>query len=388
MDPRDAEKTAFFTPDGHWAYCCMPFGLECAPAIFQRMMDSALSDVKESIEDDVFEENQPGLSSAFQAPADPELEIEPEPEIEPEETDEEEEEAVRLMDDEYLLNELEKSSSDRGDENSPEAINRQQMRKDLRKSFIRFNKALEKRAINVSDEEADRTVCPDDYYNPLPVGYLSEEHNESEDSDESEEIEEEDEEFLCQNEDIERDENSSKASCSEPEFQVEILPATRQTPRADEIREKYLTAGRSPSTPMWNNTVLKAVQANCKELDYDDHKKSFYWKDAENSDDNTSTVIARPSTCQTNVEDVFAASSSMAHAETPKRKVTTTSKNLGHEKILLNENQQPMIQVEVRGEQDDGDAQVNESDLLYTTQPEAVDKQLGNELEMIVDLPP
>ncbi|XP_053596184.1 uncharacterized protein LOC128668051 [Microplitis demolitor] len=211
--------------------------------------------------------------------------------------------------DQYLLNKSEKSSSDQGDENTPEAINRQQMREDLRKSFERINKALEKRAINVSDEEADSTLRPEDYYNPLPVvspqvarevrkylerGYLSDKHDESEDSDESDE--EGEEESLRENQDIEENEDSSEVSCSEPEFQVEITPATPQAPRADEIRQEYLTAGRSPSTPMWKNTVLKAAQANCKEFDYDDHTKSFYWKDTGSSDDNTSRVIARPST--------------------------------------------------------------------------------------------
>ncbi|XP_014299060.1 uncharacterized protein LOC103577383 [Microplitis demolitor] len=163
-------------------------------------------DVSESIKDDVLEENQPGPSLAPQAPADPEVEIGSEPGLEPEETDEEEEEAVRLMNEKYLLNDLEQSSSDQGDENFPKAINRQNTREDLRKSFEHFDKALEKRAVNVSDEEADCTVRPDDYYNPLPVvspqqakevrgylerGYLLDEHDESEDSDESDEEEEE-----------------------------------------------------------------------------------------------------------------------------------------------------------------------------------------------------
>ncbi|CAD6219706.1 GSCOCG00011524001-RA-CDS, partial [Cotesia congregata] len=34
------------TPDGHWEYCCMPFGFENAPAQFQRMMDSTFSGLK------------------------------------------------------------------------------------------------------------------------------------------------------------------------------------------------------------------------------------------------------------------------------------------------------------------------------------------------------
>ncbi|CAD6230785.1 GSCOCG00012199001-RA-CDS [Cotesia congregata] len=46
IHPADAPQTAFSTPDGHWEYCCMSFGLECAPSIFQRMMDSMLSGLK------------------------------------------------------------------------------------------------------------------------------------------------------------------------------------------------------------------------------------------------------------------------------------------------------------------------------------------------------
>ncbi len=33
------EKTAFSTPNGHWHYRVLPFGLHGAPATFQRMMD-------------------------------------------------------------------------------------------------------------------------------------------------------------------------------------------------------------------------------------------------------------------------------------------------------------------------------------------------------------
>jgi hypothetical protein len=43
MDPRDIEKTAFSTKEGHWAYRRMPFGLKTAPATFQRMMNTVLS---------------------------------------------------------------------------------------------------------------------------------------------------------------------------------------------------------------------------------------------------------------------------------------------------------------------------------------------------------
>jgi hypothetical protein len=43
MDPRDVEKTAFSTKEGHWAYKRMPFGLKTAPATFQKMMNNVLS---------------------------------------------------------------------------------------------------------------------------------------------------------------------------------------------------------------------------------------------------------------------------------------------------------------------------------------------------------
>jgi hypothetical protein len=43
MDPKDIEKTAFSTKEGHWAYRRMPFGLKTAPATFQRVMNTALS---------------------------------------------------------------------------------------------------------------------------------------------------------------------------------------------------------------------------------------------------------------------------------------------------------------------------------------------------------
>jgi hypothetical protein len=43
MDPRDVDKTAFSTKEGHWAYRRMPFGLKTAPATFQRLMNTALS---------------------------------------------------------------------------------------------------------------------------------------------------------------------------------------------------------------------------------------------------------------------------------------------------------------------------------------------------------
>ena len=41
----DDRYTAFSTPEGHFHYNCMPFGLKNAPATFQRMMDTALRDL-------------------------------------------------------------------------------------------------------------------------------------------------------------------------------------------------------------------------------------------------------------------------------------------------------------------------------------------------------
>ena len=43
MDPRDIDKTAFSTKEGHWAYKGMHFGLKTASATFQKMMNNVLS---------------------------------------------------------------------------------------------------------------------------------------------------------------------------------------------------------------------------------------------------------------------------------------------------------------------------------------------------------
>ena len=42
MHPDGKKYTAFSTPDAHFQYNCMPFGLKNAPATFRRMMDTAL----------------------------------------------------------------------------------------------------------------------------------------------------------------------------------------------------------------------------------------------------------------------------------------------------------------------------------------------------------
>jgi hypothetical protein len=42
-------KTGFVTPDGHFKYLRMPFGLANAPAVFQRAINSALGDLKHTI---------------------------------------------------------------------------------------------------------------------------------------------------------------------------------------------------------------------------------------------------------------------------------------------------------------------------------------------------
>jgi hypothetical protein len=45
LTPRAIERSAFVTPDGHWEYLRMPFGLCNAPATFQRMMNGIFADM-------------------------------------------------------------------------------------------------------------------------------------------------------------------------------------------------------------------------------------------------------------------------------------------------------------------------------------------------------
>lgn len=77
IDPESVHKTAFITPDGHFEYLRMPFGLANAPAVFQRAINKALGDLKNTValvylDDDLipsesFEENLASLELVLQA---------------------------------------------------------------------------------------------------------------------------------------------------------------------------------------------------------------------------------------------------------------------------------------------------------------------------------
>nr|CAI5850717.1 unnamed protein product [Callosobruchus analis] len=49
IDEESIHKTAFITPDGHFEYLRMPFGLANAPAVFQRAVNLALGNLRDSI---------------------------------------------------------------------------------------------------------------------------------------------------------------------------------------------------------------------------------------------------------------------------------------------------------------------------------------------------
>jgi hypothetical protein len=46
MIDESIEKTAFVTPDGHFEFTRMPFGLANAPAVFQHLMNAVLGDLR------------------------------------------------------------------------------------------------------------------------------------------------------------------------------------------------------------------------------------------------------------------------------------------------------------------------------------------------------
>ena len=49
MNPRDAHKTAFSTPHGHYEYVRMTFGLKNAPPTFQRFIDETFKNLQGKI---------------------------------------------------------------------------------------------------------------------------------------------------------------------------------------------------------------------------------------------------------------------------------------------------------------------------------------------------
>lgn len=77
INPDSMHKTAFVTPDGHYEYLRMPFGLANAPSVFQRSINKALGDLRNTIAlvylDDVlipsetYEENLKLLNTVLKA---------------------------------------------------------------------------------------------------------------------------------------------------------------------------------------------------------------------------------------------------------------------------------------------------------------------------------
>lgn len=116
------------------------------------------------------------------------------------------------------------------------------------------------------------------------------------------------------------------------------------------LREKYLTIGVDPATPIWKKTLLRPVQDVYEDLEHGDPLKTFYWKGEVEGGRQQSTIIPRPSTCQTlNIEDNPAASSSMAQtSESPVRttSVNGTNDNNNNESTLTSQNNSHDITVE------------------------------------------
>jgi hypothetical protein len=49
MDEDSIDKTAFVTPDSHYEFLRMPFGLCNSPSVFQRLMDNVLGSLRNTV---------------------------------------------------------------------------------------------------------------------------------------------------------------------------------------------------------------------------------------------------------------------------------------------------------------------------------------------------